>query len=146
MQAPSVLATHQQRIAAYVAALPEIGALQVFGHHAFVSACLCALARTCVADFMNGQRDLEQIAPAAGVNLPTLKRILRFLQPQDLFTETDGRISLSKKGQLLRSDSPIWSSLFVRAANDALSGLDHSLKTGQSAFAHEFGADFWSFL
>ena len=146
MESQSVTATHQQRIAAYVEMLPEIGALQIFGQHAFVAACLSALARSRVADFVDGQRNLEQVASAAQINLPVLTRILRFLEPQALFESTDGRFSLTKKGRLLRSDSPIFSALFVRGANDAASGLDHSLKTGQSAFTHEFGQDFWSFL
>src|SRR5262249_43114141 len=43
-------------------------------------------------------------------------------------------------------DSPVWSSLFLRGANDAAWHLDHSLKTGAAAFPRGFGADFWSFL
>jgi len=71
---------------------------------------------------------------------------VRFLEPHGVFELVDGRVSLTGKGRLLRSDSPLWSSLVLRGANDAAWRLDHSLGTGEAAFARAFSADFWSFL
>jgi hypothetical protein len=72
--------------------------------------------------------------------------MVRFLEPHGFFDLVDGRASLTAKGRLLRSDSPVWSSLVLRGANDAACRLDHSLGTGEAAFPRVFGADFWSFL
>jgi SAM-dependent methyltransferase len=146
MQDQSIIKEHQARVAAYVALLPDIAALQAHGQHVFVVACLGALARRRIADHIDGQRTPDQIAAAAHVDPMALRRILRFLEPHGVFERVDGRISLAAKGRLLRSDSPLWSSLALRGANDAVSHLDHSLSTGEAAFPEVFGAEFWSFL
>jgi hypothetical protein len=147
MEPTPVTSEHRDRIAAYVANLPEIAALQAHGQSALIAACICAIARLRIADHVDGQRGVDKIAALAKVNPAALSRILRFLEPQGLFEKTvDARISLTKKGRLLRSDSPAFSSLFLRGANDAAWHLDHSLRTGESAFAQGFGTDFWSFL
>src|SRR5262249_61582481 len=75
-----------------------------------------------------------------------LFRMARFLEPHAVCEQVDGRVSLTAKGRLLRSDSPVWSSLVLNGANDAAWHLDHSLRTGEAAFPRAFGADFWSFL
>src|SRR4030095_4752569 len=95
---------------------------------------------------VDGQRGVEEIAAIAQVDLQALRRMVCFLEPHGLFEQVDGRVSLTGKGRLLRSDSPVWSSLVLRGANDAAGSLDHSLKTGGAAFPQEFGTDFWSFL
>jgi hypothetical protein len=146
MGVQSVTAELRERVAAYAAQLPEIAALQAHARHAFVLACLGALARLRVADHVDGRREIEEIAAIAGVDPPALRRTLRFLEPHGYFEQDDGRVSLTAKGRLLRSDSPVWSGLFLRGANDAAWHLDHSLKAGEAAFPRAFGADFWSFL
>ena len=146
MEEQSVVAEQRERVAAYAALLPDIAAVQAHGQHAFVAACLTALARHRVADHVDGQRGLEEIAAIAQVDPLALRRMVRFLEPHGFFEQIDGRVSLTGKGRLLRSDSPIWSSLSLRGANDAAWHLDHSLKTGEAAFPREFRADFWSFL
>jgi hypothetical protein len=142
----SVIGEQRERVTAYAALLPEIAALQTHGQHAFVAACLSALARLRVADHVDGRRGFGEIAAIAGVNPLALRRMVRFLEPHGYFEQVDGRVSLTGKGRLLRSDSPVWSSLFLRGANDAAAHLDHSLKAGEAAFPRAFGADFWSFL
>src|SRR5262249_20320514 len=111
-----------------------------------VAACLCALARVRVADHVDGQRGIEEVAALAQVDPRALERMARFLEPQGVFELADGRVALTAKGSLLRSDSPVWASLALYGANDAAPHLDHSLKTGEAAFPRAFGADFWSFL
>jgi O-methyltransferase domain len=137
---------HSERVAAYAALLADIAALQAHGQHALVAACLGALARQRVADHVDGQRTLDQIAAIAQVDPLALRRIVRFLEPHGVVELADGRVSLTAKGRLLRSESPAWSSLVLRGANDAAHRLDHSLSTGEAAFPRAFGADFWSFL
>src|SRR5262249_31308261 len=137
MEEQSVVAEHRERVAAYAALLPDIAAVQAHGQHAFVAACLTALARLRVADAVDGQRGLEEIAAIGQVDPLALRRMVRFLEPHGFFERIDGRVSLTGKGRLLRSDSPIWSSFFLRGANDAAWHLDHSLKTGGAAFPRE---------
>jgi hypothetical protein len=146
MEEQSVVAEQREQAAAYAALLADMGALQAHGQHALVAACLSALARLRVADHVDGRRGVEEIAAAAQVDPLALRRMVRFLVPEGVFELTDGRVSLTSKGRLLRSDSPLWSSLVLRGANDATRHLDHSLKTGEAAFPRAFGADFWSFL
>jgi hypothetical protein len=146
MEERSVAREHRDRVAAYAALLPDIAAVQAHGQHAFVAACLGALARRRVADHVDGQRSLGEIAALAQVDLLALQRIVRFLEPHGVFDLVDGRASLTAKGRLLRSDSPLWSGLVLRGANDAAGHLDHSLRTGEAAFPRAFGADFWSYL
>src|SRR6516225_5949063 len=146
MEERSVAAEHQNRVAAYAALLTDIAALQAHGQHAFVAACLGALARCRVADHVDGQRTLGEVAALAQVDPLALRRMVRFLEPHGVFDLADDRASLTAKGRLLRSDSPLWSSLVLRGANDAAGHLDHALRTGEAAFPRAFGADFWSFL
>jgi hypothetical protein len=146
MDERSVAEGHRDRVAAYAAQLPHIAALQAHAQHAFVAACLGALARCRVADHIDGRRTLGEIAAAARVDPLALRRVVRFLEPHDIFDSTGDRPSLTAKGVLLRSDSPVWSSLVLHAANDAFGCLDHSLRTGEAAFPRAFGTDFWSFL
>ena len=146
MEERSVAGEQRDRVAAYAALLPDIAALQAHGQHALVAACLGALARRRVADHVDGRRTLGEIAAAAQVDPLALRRLVRFLEPHGVLELVDGRVSLTGKGRLLRSDSPLWSSLVLRGANDAAWRLDHSLRTGEAAFARAFGADFWSFL
>jgi O-methyltransferase domain len=146
VEAQSVTAEHRERAAAYATLLPDIAALQAHGQHALVAACLGALARRRVADHVDGQRTLAEVAAVAQVDPLALRRMVRFLEPHGVFELADGRVCLTAKGRLLRSDSPVWSSLVLRGANDAAWGLDHSLATGQAAFPRVFGTDFWSFL
>jgi hypothetical protein len=146
VEARSVVGEQQDRVAAYAALLTDIAALQAHGQHAFVAACLGALARCRVADHVDGQRTLGEVAAIAQVDPLALQRMVRFLEPHGVFERIDGRVCLTGIGRLLRSDSPIRSSLVLHGANDAAHHLDHSLKTGQAAFPRQFGVDFWSFL
>jgi hypothetical protein len=146
MEERSIAGEQRERATAYAALLPDIAALQAHAQHVFVAACLGALARRRVADHMDGRRMLDEVAAVAQVDPLALRRIVRFLEPHGVFELVDGRVSLTGKGRLLRSDSPVWSSLVLHGANDAACRLDHSLRTGDAAFPRVFGADFWSFL
>src|SRR5262249_52662071 len=114
MEERSVAGEHRDRVAAYAALLPDIAALQAHGQHAFVGACLGALARCRVADHVDGRRTLGEVAVLAQVAPLALRRMVRFLEPHGVFDVADDRPSLTAKGRLLRSDSPLWSSLVLR--------------------------------
>jgi hypothetical protein len=146
MEERSVAGDRRDRVAAYAALLPDIAALQAHGQHAFVAACLGALARRRVADHMDGQRTLGEVAAIAQVDPLALRRMVRFLEPHGVFDLADDRASLTAKGRLLRSDSPVWSSLVLRGANDAAWRAGPLAGDGRAAFPRVFGADFWSFL
>jgi hypothetical protein len=142
----SVIAEHGRRVAAYVDSLAAIGAIQEHAQHGFVAACLAALARLRIADHIDGATPLEEIAARTSCDLLALQRILRFLEQYGVYENDGDRLQLTAKGRMLRSDSPIWSGLTLRGANDVAWHLEHSLRTGQGAFAQAFGCDFWSFL
>src|SRR5262249_19032584 len=111
MEERSVTEEQRELVATYATLFPDIAAMQAHGEHAFVTACLCALARLRVADHMDGQRGFEEIATIAQVDPQALRRTVRFLEPHGFFEQVDGCVSLTGKGRLIRSDSPIWSSL-----------------------------------
>ena len=75
----SVTAEHRERVTAHAAALADIGALQVHGQHTLVAGCIAAVARTRVADHVDGTRGVDEVAAAAGVDPQALRRIVRFL-------------------------------------------------------------------
>ena len=104
----------------YAAQWSDIAALQVHGQHVFVTACLSAIARVGLADHVNGERGFDEIAAIGQVHPLVLRRVVRFLEPHGFFEVVDGRVSLTTKGRLLRSDGPIRSALVLRGANDAL--------------------------
>src|SRR5262245_37222454 len=111
MEERSIAEEQRERVAAYAALLADIGAMQAHGQHAFVAACLGALARLRVADHIDGRRGFEEIAALAQVDPLALRRMARFLEPHGVFEQVEGRVALTGKGRLLRSDSPLWASL-----------------------------------
>jgi hypothetical protein len=123
MTGQSVLEEQGARVAAYVDALPEIGAIQEHAQHAFIAACMSALARLHVADHMDGVSRLEEIATRTRVDRFALERILRFMEPYGFYELEDDRLKLTAKGRMLRSDNPMWSGLAlcgaVRSRRDA---------------------------
>jgi hypothetical protein len=146
MAEQSVRAEQGARVAAYVDALPAMGAIQEHARHVFIAACLTALARLRIADHVDGATSLEEIATRTGCDLLALRRILRFIEPYGVYEIEDDRPKLTAKGRMLRSDSPISCGFMLRGANDVAWHLAHSLRTGQPAFPQAFGCDFWSFL
>ncbi|HUQ44011.1 MAG TPA: methyltransferase [Candidatus Limnocylindria bacterium] len=97
-----------------------------------------------------GSTDSESIAAVTGTHPPTLYRLLRALASAGVLREEPfGRFGLTALGQLLRSGTPgsvvPWAELIGRPYMRAAWGdLEHSVRTGENAFAAHFGEDIWT--
>jgi hypothetical protein len=114
--------------------------------------CLYVVAKLGVADrLVDGPRQLLDVAREVGADADALWRVVRALVPLDVFTHpAPDSIGLGPLGELLvdeRAGSlrylPIfWGEEVFRAWGDAL----HSVRTGEPAFDHVFGATHWEWL
>lgn len=111
----------------------------------FVSKALSVVATLGVADHVKGATHVDTLAAATGANSDALYRVLRALAAVGVFAETDGKhFALTPVGERLRSDDPHSMRGMARMLNDdwnwsAWGALDHSVKTGGSAFEHVHG-------
>jgi O-methyltransferase domain len=112
-----------------------------------------ALRATCklrLADYLaEGPRSADELAEATGTHAPSLLRALRALVAKDILAEpSPGRFELTDMGDLLRSDHPLSMRQAFRLYPDvqALSELGYTVRTGEAAFAHLFGEDYFTYL
>ena len=117
----------------------------------FVAFTIRAVAELGIADeLQRGARSVEELAERTETHAPSLYRALRALACKGVFTEVaPRRFALTPLADLLRSDHPL--SLrdayrLMPADVAAWTHFDHSLRTGQPAFDHVFGAPFFDFL
>ncbi|HTW03356.1 MAG TPA: methyltransferase [Streptosporangiaceae bacterium] len=109
-------------------------------------------AKLGLADVLNeGPRDADDIAAELGVNAPTLRRLLRGLINRGVVTEEKaGTFSLTALGQYLRAGAPGGlRDHAIRTAEiqyPAWGSLLYAVETGQSAFEHAHGTDFFGYL
>lgn len=97
-----------------------------------------------------GALPVAELAARSGSDPAALERTLRALAGKGVFTETGpGAFALTPLAQPLRSDHPV----SLRQAYPLLVGdthawarFDHSLRTGDSAFEHVHGMDYWTYL
>ena len=93
----------------------------------------------------------DELAAATGTHPPTLYRLLRALASVAILHEREGRrFELAPLGQPLRSDAPNsvsgWAAFIGRPYYwQAWSGLLHSVRSGENAFAHVHGTDVWTY-
>jgi hypothetical protein len=109
-------------------------------------------ARLRIADALDaGPMTADDLAAAVGANVPALRRLLRTLASFGIFSEVPGGLfALTPSAALLREDRDdslrpfaLWSGgVSYRAFGD----LEHSVRTGEPAFEHLFGADFFDYL
>lgn len=127
--------------------MPHVQHLAGVFDHAVLAATLRAVARTGVADHITEEpRAISDVARDAGVDALALRRVLRVLEPDSIFEITGDDVAALPLGTLLRTTSPFWSTLATVGAIDVASALDHSLRTGRSAWEHVHGAPFWDWL
>jgi hypothetical protein len=109
-------------------------------------------ARLGLADLLrDGQRTVEDLAAAAGAHPAALRRLLRALAGFGVFAEDgDGRFRLTPVACLLQTGVPesmrafaLWSG---GVSYQAFGGLEYSVRTGEPAFEHIFGTDFYDYL
>lgn len=111
-----------------------------------------ALARLGIPDLLAaGPLSSAEIAGATGADADAVHRLLRALTAFDVVgADGDGRFELTEVGELLRSEArgsmlalALWSGgVRYRAFGE----LEHTVRTGEPAFEHLTGSDFWSYL
>ena len=98
-----------------------------------------------------GPRTPEELACNCGVLERPLYRMLRALAGEGIFVEDeDGRFGLTPMSDLLRSDHPKslrdWAIYMADLPYRSSIEMQHSLKTGESAFRKAFGAPVFDYL
>ncbi|MGK5551448.1 methyltransferase [Actinomadura kijaniata] len=123
----------------------------VFGSMA--AQAVAAAARLGLADLVgDGERTAAELARELGTHEQATLRLLRALAALGLLAEREpGRFALTLPGALLRTDRPDSVDSFVRMFTDpamlrAWERLDHSVRTGRTAFDEVFGKDFFAHL
>ncbi len=129
--------------------LQAISQLAELGDYSFAFA-LRAVAAIGVADHLaDGPRHIDDLAERTQCNRHGLIRVLRMLAIKSVFVEAPAdTFALSPAGELLRTDHPLSMRWFFRLEPDvhALAALDHSVRTGEPAFTHVFGTDYFVWL
>jgi hypothetical protein len=93
----------------------------------------------------SGPKTAEELADAMGLHAPSLYRLLRALASVGIFTRLeDGRFAQTQASDALRKDVPYSMQGFARMVNrpwaiGAWTQLEHSVRTGVSAFEHANG-------
>ncbi len=118
----------------------------------FIAQALFAAAAFGVADHIAaGTVQTAALARAVGAEPSALGRLLRALASQGVLSEIESeRWSLTAAGELLRGDVPgslrdLARFFAAREHGSAWLALDHSLRTGKSAFEAVHGMDAWRF-
>lgn len=107
----------------------------------WTSRCLHVVAELGVADFIGDTpQSTEALAKATGTQPPALYRVLRVLASTGIFEWKDKAWQHSEASRFLRSDHPGSLRDYVRMLGlpsiwNAFADLDHSLQTGEAAFA-----------
>jgi hypothetical protein len=99
-----------------------------------------------------GPKTAEQLAEAAGLHAPSLYRLLRALASVGVFTKLeDGRFAQTPMSDALRSDVSYSMRGLARMVNrpcmiGAWTNLEHSVRTGISAFEEAYGINVFDYL
>jgi len=130
---------------------PEMLVMRLVTGH-WCAAAVHVAARFGVFDAIaDSEIEFETLASRVGAHAPSLLRLLRALAPAGLLAEpSPGRFALTGAGQLLRSDHPgsfRAYSLFQGAWPhwSSWGHLSHSVRTGESAYRHVFGKNFYEY-
>ncbi|WP_165956678.1 methyltransferase [Kribbella antibiotica] len=115
-----------------------------------VSAALSVAAELGLSDELTaGPRTLGELAGAVGADEETLGRLLRALVAAGVYDEADGNYQNTPLGEGLRSDVPGSLRPLARTLQDpalwaAWGHLEHSVRTGETAFEALHGVDVWT--
>lgn len=104
-----------------------------------------------VADLLvDGPQPIAGIASKVGAHEGALQRALRALACKGVFTEPEpGVFALTPLAEPLRSDHPMsLRDVYTLLPSDvqAWAQLEHTIRTGRSAFQTAHGTDYWSYL
>ncbi len=118
----------------------------------YVSRAVHVAATLGVADLLsNGPAHGADLATRTATHAPSLGRVLRLLAGAGVLSEgEDGRFALTPVGACLRRDVPgsmhAAALVFGGTTQQAWGDLQHSVRTGEPAFRHVFGADAFTYL
>lgn len=92
-----------------------------------------------------------ELAKRTGTDAPALKRLLRFLSAYRIFEERlPDRFTNTALSSVLRDDHPNSVRANLRRIGDfwwsAVGRMEHSIRTGESSFAHVHGVPFFHYL
>jgi hypothetical protein len=119
----------------------------------WVSRALYVAAKLGIPDLLRDEpKNSADLAQSTGAHAPSLYRVLRALDSVGVFAEDDkGRFALTPLGATLRTDVP--GSLRYFAIEElgenhypAWEKVLHSVKTGEIAFNHVYGASKWQYM
>jgi hypothetical protein len=105
-----------------------------------------------VADHVGDESShaVEDLAAATGTHAPSLYRLMRALAASGVFVEASpGRFRHTPLSRMLRSDHPTTLRAFFESVlggghYTAWGALEHSVRTGETAFDHAHGMDVWA--
>ena len=109
-------------------------------------------AKLGIADFLaDGPVSCEDLAAATHTHAPSLRRVLRALASVGVFAEAaPGHFALTPLAALLRTGtSDSMRALAIMYAEEqyrAWADLLHSVRTGETAFEHQFGMGYFAYL
>ncbi len=133
--------------------MPPREAVQQLLNAAWASHAVRAMAALGLADHLAaGPRAPAELAAATGSHPPTLARFLRTLAALGLCaTDGEGRVRLTPRGEMLRSDAPGSVRPYALAIHAphverAWDGLPEAVRTGQPAFPRIHGRSLWDYL
>ena len=118
----------------------------------WASRCLHVIAELGVADALGDQpQSTEALAKATGTQPQALYRVLRLLASVGIFEWKNGTWHHTEASHFLRSDHPASLRDYVRMMGlpvfwSALGDLDHSVRTGESAFAKHHAEGVFGYL
>ena len=118
-----------------------------------LSRSIAVAAQFGVADLLkDGPKNADELAQTIGAHPRSLYRLLRALAGAGIFAEeADGRFSLTPLSELLRSDAPeslrAFAAMMANEVNfDTWAQLPYSIQTGEPAFPHKFGMQWFAWL
>ena len=118
-----------------------------------LSRSIAVAAQLRVADQLkDGPKSIDDLARAVGADPRSLYRMLRALASEGVFAEdSNGGFSLTPLAELLRSDHPEtlrgFAAMMANAVNfETWADLHYSIETGEPAFPHKFGTEWFSWL
>jgi O-methyltransferase domain/Dimerisation domain len=118
----------------------------------WTSRCLHVVAELGIADLIGDQpQSTESLAKASGTQPNALYRVLRLLASVGIFEFEHGAWHHTDASRLLRSDHPGSLRDYVRMLGlpafwNAFGDLDHSLRTGKSAFTKHYPEGIFEYL
>jgi ubiquinone/menaquinone biosynthesis C-methylase UbiE len=118
-----------------------------------VSQALYTAAALGIADLLSaGPKSADELAALSGAHPSALARVLRLLASEGVFAETaNGRFALTPLAEVLRHDAPAsLRPLVLFNGGETLwrswGHLLHAVRTGEPAFDHVHGVDFFAYF